>query len=146
MRVAHRGPTAMEILIPAQRIQERIDEMAQQMMRDFAGRPVTIVGVLTGSLMFIADLMRRLDLKLRIALIQTSSYRGETTTPGEVHVQKDLLPDLRGRHLLVLDDILDTGHTLARLKRELEAMRPASLRFGVLLRKLGRQQAPFEPD
>src|SRR6476620_5035676 len=123
------GPTAMEVLIPADRIQERVDELAVQMMNDYAGQHVTIVGVLTGSLMFIADLMRRLDLPLRIALIQASSYRGESTVPGELHVQSDLLPDLRGRHLLVLDDILDTGNTLVHLKRDLEAMNPASLRF-----------------
>ncbi|MFL5329278.1 MAG: hypoxanthine phosphoribosyltransferase [Gemmataceae bacterium] len=136
----------MEILIPAEKIQERIDELAKQIMHDYAGQPVTMVGVLTGSLLFIADLMRRIDLKLRIALIQASSYRGTATTAGELHVQKDLLPDLRGRHLLVLDDILDTGNTLVRLKQELDLMKPASLRFGVLLRKIGRQEAAFEPD
>jgi len=136
----------MEVMIPAERIQQRIDEMAHQINRDYEGMPLTIVGVLTGSLMFIADLMRHLDLKLRIALIQASSYRGTTTTAGELHVQKDLLPDLRGRHLLVLDDILDTGHTLLKLRQELEAMKPASLKFGVLLRKLGRQEVEFEPE
>src|SRR4051794_4197037 len=114
----------MEVLIPAERIQERINELAHEITRDYHGQPITIVGVLTGSLLFISDLIRRLDLKLRIALIQASSYRGEATRPGELHVQKDLLPDLRGRHLIVLDDILDTGHTLARLKKEIEAMKP----------------------
>lgn len=136
----------MEILISAERIQHRIDEMAQEIMRDYNHEPVTLIGVLTGSIMFISDLMRRLDLKLRIGLIQASSYRGTATTAGDLHVNSDWLPDLRGRHLLVLDDILDTAKTLARIKRELEAMNPASVRFGVLLRKVGRQQTEFEPD
>src|SRR5947209_18411303 len=102
----------MEILLPAARIQERIGELARQLAADYRDRPVTIVGVLTGSLMFLADLVRHLDLPLRIALIQASSYRGATTTPGQLHVQPDLLPDVRGRHIVLLDDILDTGQTL----------------------------------
>ena len=136
----------MEILIPAERIRERVAELARQIAQDYHGRPVTIVGVLTGSLMFLADLMRRLDLPLRIALIQASSYRGGVTKPGTLHVQSDLLPDLRGRHILILDDILDTGHTLAYLVRHLKALEPASLKVVVLLRKHGRQEEPLEPD
>src|SRR5262245_40944416 len=119
----------MEVLIPAHHIQQRIDELAETIMKDYGNQPVTIVRVLTGSLMFLADLMRHLSLPLRIALIQASSYRGATTTAGELHVQSDLLPDLSGRHVLVLDDILDTGKTLAHLKAELEGMKPASLKF-----------------
>ena len=138
--------TTTEVLIPADRIQQRVDELARQMTGDYQGRSLTIVGVLTGSLMFLADLMRRLDLPLRIALIQASSYRGATTRAGELHVQSDLLPDLRGRHLLLLDDILDTGHTLAHLVRELKSFGPASLKVGVLLRKHGRQEEQLEPD
>jgi hypoxanthine phosphoribosyltransferase len=136
----------MEVLIPADGIQRRVDELAEQITRDYHNQPVTIVGVLTGSLLFLADLMRRLELPLRIALIQASSYRGTATTAGELHVQSDLLPDLSGRHVLVLDDILDTGQTLARLKHEFMAMNPASLRIGVLLRKIGRQEIALEPD
>ena len=137
---------AIDVLISAERIQARVDELAGQMMRDYGHQPVTIVGVLTGSIMFLADLMRRLDLPLRIAFIQASSYRGEATRPGELHVQSDLLPDLRGRHILVLDDILDTGHTLAHIVRHLRGLQPASVRVAVLLRKLGRQEEPLEPD
>jgi hypoxanthine phosphoribosyltransferase len=137
---------ATEVLISADRIQQRVDELAQQMMRDYHGQKLTIVGVLTGSLMFLADLMRRLDLPLRIALIQASSYRGAVTRPGSLHVQSDLLPDLRGRHILLLDDILDTGHTLAYLVRHMKSLEPASLKVAVLLRKQGRQEETMEPD
>ncbi len=136
----------MEILIPAERIQQRVAELAGQVAADFRGRPVTIVGVLTGCLMFLADLVRHLDLSLRIGLVQASSYRGATTTPGELHVAPELLPDLRDRHVLLLDDILDTGQTISRLAGHIRGLGPASLRTGVLLRKAGRQQVPFEPD
>jgi hypoxanthine phosphoribosyltransferase len=137
----------MDILISAERIQERVSELARQIAADFKDhRPVTIVGVLTGSLMFLADLVRRLDLPLRIGLIQASSYRGAATLPGELRVQPELQPDVRGRHVLLLDDILDTGRTLAHLTRHMHSLGPASVRVAVLLRKEGRQEVPLEPD
>jgi hypoxanthine phosphoribosyltransferase len=136
----------MKVLLSADDIQRRIAEMAQQIAADYHGRDVTIVGVLTGCLMFLADLVRHLDLPLRIGLIQASSYRGAATTPGALRVQPELLPDLRGRHVLLLDDILDTGQTLDHLHKHLQGLGVASLRIGVLLRKIGRQQVPLEPD
>ncbi len=136
----------MEILIPAERIQQRVAEMSRQIAHDYHDRPVTIVGVLTGCLMFLADLVRHLDLPLRIGLIQASSYRGETTTPGQLHVHPELLPDLHGRHVLLLDDILDTGQTLAHLVEHLHGLDPASVSVAVLLRKRGRQQIAIEPN
>ena len=137
---------AIEVLISAERIQKRVDELGRQIAGDYKDRPLTIVAVLTGSLMFLADLMRRLDLPLRIALIQASSYRGDAKTPGALHVQSDLLPDLTGRHILILDDILDTGHTLAYLVRHMTSLNPPSLKTAVLLRKTGRQEEAIEPD
>ncbi len=136
----------MKILLSAGDIQRRVAELAQQIAADYRGQPVTIVGVLTGCLMFLADLVRHLDLPLRIGLLQASSYRGETTTPGVLRVQPELLPDLRGRHVLLLDDILDTGQTLAYLREHLQKLGVASLRIAVLLRKVGRQQVPLEAD
>ena len=136
----------MEILLPAERIQERVAELARQVAADFRGRPVTIVGVLTGSIMFLADLVRHLDLPLRIGLVQASSYRGPATDPGELRIEPSLLPDVSGRHVLLLDDILDTGQTLSHLVEHLRQQGPASLRCAVLLRKMGRQTVPIEPD
>ncbi len=136
----------MKIIIPADRIQCRVGELAQQIARDYQGRSVTIIGVLTGSLMFLADLVRHLDLHLRIGLVQASSYRGATTTPGELTIGPELLPEVRGRNVLLLDDILDTGRTLSGLVRHLQGLDVASLRTAVLLRKTGRQQVVFEPD
>lgn len=136
----------MQILISAERIQQRVDELARQIAADYHGKPVTIVGVLTGCLMFLSDLVRRLDLPLRICLIQASSYRGTATSPGTLHVQRELIPELRGRHVLLLDDILDTGQTLGFLVEHLRGLEVTSLRVAVLLRKQGRQRIALEPD
>src|SRR5262245_11762314 len=121
-------PTTMEILISAERIQERVGVLARQIAGDYQAQPLTIVGVLTGCLMFLADLVRHLDLPLRIGLIQASSYRGATTAPGQLHVHPELIPDVRGRNVLLLDDILDTGQTLAYLADHLRSLGPQSLR------------------
>jgi hypoxanthine phosphoribosyltransferase len=138
---------AMEILISAERIQRRVAELAQQIATDYHNhRPITIVGVLTGSLMFLADLVRHLDLPLRIGLIQASSYRGAVTTPGQLRIEPGLLPDVRQRHVLLLDDILDTGQTISHLVAHLRSVQAASVRVAVLLRKQGRQQVAIEPD
>src|SRR5438128_11716644 len=112
----------MDILISAERIQERVAELAREIAHHVQGRPITIIGVLTGSLIFLADLVRHLDLPLRIGLIQASSYRGARTSPGELHVQPELFPDVRGRHALLLDDILDTGQTLPYLSGHLRGL------------------------
>src|SRR5437763_1182656 len=136
----------MDVLLSAERIQARVGELARQIAEDYHGQPLTIVGVLTGSLIFLADLVRHLDLPLRIGLIQASSYRGPTTKPGELHIAPELLPDVRDRHVLLLDDILDTGQTLGYLIRHLRGLGVASVRVGVLLRKVGRQQIALEPD
>lgn len=136
----------MKVLLTADEIQRRITALAGEIARDFREGPVTIVGVLTGSLMFLADLVRHLDLPLRIGLIQASSYRGPTTKPGELRIAPELLPDVRDHHVLLLDDILDTGQTLNYLVRHLHSLEVASLHVGVLLRKLGRQQVALQPD
>src|SRR6266404_4585319 len=88
-RVSRGAFPAMEILISAEKIQKRVAELAVDIAADYHARPVTIVGVLTGSLMFLADLVRHLDLPLRIGLIQASSYRGPVTAPGVLHVQPE---------------------------------------------------------
>jgi hypoxanthine phosphoribosyltransferase len=136
----------MQILISADRIQERVAQLAEQIAADYRDQPVTIIGVLTGCLMFLADLVRRLDRPLRIGLIQASSYRGSAQTPGELHVQPELVPDVRGRDVLLLDDILDTGQTLGYLVQHLSSVGATSVRVVVLLRKSGRQKVPLEPD
>jgi hypoxanthine phosphoribosyltransferase len=137
----------MEILLPADRIRQRVAELAVAVAADYRDRqPLTVIGVLTGSLMFLADLVRQLDVPHRIGLIQASSYRGEATSPGELRIGPELFADIRGRHVLLLDDILDTGQTLVRLVDHLKGLGPLSVRSAVLLRKRGRQKVAIEPD
>ena len=136
----------MEVLIPADKIHARVDELAAEIVRAYDGRPVTVVGILTGCLIFTADLIRKIDLPLRVAFLTASSYRGATTVPGLLEIRDDLLPDIAGRHILLLDDILDTGKTLTRVVEHLIDRGAASVKVGVLLRKIGRQEVPFEPD
>ncbi|MDB5305981.1 MAG: hpt [Gemmataceae bacterium] len=136
----------MEMLITADDLRTRIDRMAGEIARAYAGRPVTAVGILTGCVVFMADLIRRIDLPLRVAFLTASSYRGTATAPGQLVIRDDFLPDLTGRHVLVLDDILDTGKTLTRVVAHLVDRGAESVKVGVLLRKIGRQEVPFEPD
>ncbi|HEV3235697.1 MAG TPA: hypoxanthine phosphoribosyltransferase [Gemmataceae bacterium] len=135
----------MKVLLSAERIQERVAELAREISRDYGKQPVTIVGVLTGCLMFLADLVRHLDLPLRIDFVQASSYRGPTFKPGQLIVSPSLALDMRERHVLLLDDILDTGQTLHYLTSYMKTLELASLRTAVLLRKEGRQQIALEP-
>jgi hypoxanthine phosphoribosyltransferase len=137
----------MDVLITADEIHERIDRMAVEIETAYHdGRPVTVVGILTGCLVFMADLIRRIDLPLRVAFVTASSYRGEATTPGKLVIRDELLPDIAGRHVLLLDDILDTGKTLTRVVSHLLDRGAETVKVGVLLRKIGRQEVPFDPD
>src|SRR5207248_8988185 len=141
-----RGTAVMEVLLTAEQIEKRVDELARRIADDYRGQPLTIVSVLTGSLVFLADLIRRIDLPLKIGLIRASSYRGAVTRPGELYVNADLLPDLHGRHVLLLDDILDTGRTISRMVEHLRTLDTLSVKTVVLARKRGRQEINFEPD
>lgn len=136
----------MDVLLSEAAIQERIRELGRQIEADYEGKPLTIVAVLTGSLIFMADLIRQIQLPLRVALLQTSSYRGATTVAGALTVNETFVPDVTGRDVLLLDDILDTGYTLAAVCRRVSDLGARSVRTAVLLRKIGRQQVHFEPD
>jgi hypoxanthine phosphoribosyltransferase len=135
----------MEVLISADEIHARVEAMAAEIRADYV-EPLTVVGVLTGSLVFLADLVRRIDRPLQIGLIQASSYRGTATSPGQLVIRDELLLPIVGRNILLLDDILDTGQTISRLVAHLKQKGANSVRTAVLLHKQGRQVIPFEPD
>ena len=136
----------MDVLLTADEIRHRVGELAAEIRREFTGKPFTVVGILTGSLVFLADLIRQVGLPMQIGLIAASSYRGASTDPGRLVIQDGLLPNVSGRHLLLLDDILDTGQTITKLVEHMKYKGAASVRTCVLLRKIGRQQVPFDPD
>jgi hypoxanthine phosphoribosyltransferase len=113
---------------------------------DIPEGPVTVVGVLTGCLVFLADLIRQMPRPLRVGLVQASSYRGPATKPGELRLDLDGLPDLTGQTVLLVDDIFDTGHTLTALRAELEQRGARTVITVVLLWKSARRQVPWVPD
>jgi hypoxanthine phosphoribosyltransferase len=136
----------VEILIAEPEIRARVSELGHQIAQDYQGRPLTIVAVLTGSLILLADLMRQIEIPLRVALIQASSYKGATTTAGALIINESFVPDVVGRDVLLLDDILDTGHTLGTLVERMKERGAIRVRTAVLLRKIGRQEVAIEPD
>ena len=136
----------MEILLSEARILARVAELGAEIEADYRGKPLTIVAVLTGSLIILADLIRRIDLPLKVGLLQASSYKGETTRAGTLLVNESFAPDVAGRDVLLLDDILDTGVTLSTLASRMADRGALSVRTAVLLRKVGRQEVSIEPD
>lgn len=136
----------MKELLSTKQLEAGVERLAIDLQREYAGRPLTLVGVLTGSVVLLADLMRRLDMPLRVGVIQARSYRGSDTRPGELTVDADLLPDVQGRDVLLLDDIFDTGRTLARLVDDMHKQGAKSVRSAVLLRKQGRAEVELQPD
>lgn len=136
----------MKILLTAEDLAAGVDRLAAGVRADRAGRPVTIVGVLTGSLVLVADLIRRIDVPVDVSMVWASSYRGTATEPGRLDLRLDLLPDLLGRDVLIVDDIFDTGRTIEALVVAIHERGAASVRSLVLLRKAGRSAVSITPD
>ncbi|GJQ25666.1 MAG: hypoxanthine phosphoribosyltransferase [Phycisphaerae bacterium] len=137
-----------KILIPRERIQQRVQEMGRDIARVYGDQSgeLVIAAILSGSIIFLADLIRCLPFKMKLGLMTVSRYRGATTTGGETHLVQDLNEDIAGRHVLVVDDILDSGHTLREVTRQLAARDPASLRSCVLLRKTAKAPKDLNAD
>jgi len=130
-----------EILIDEASLRQRIEELGEEISGDYEGRDVLLVGVLKGAVFFMADLMRQLSLPCEIDFMAISSYGEGTDSSGVVRILKDLDSNITGRHVLVLEDIIDTGLTLSYLMRNLGAREPASLEVCALLVKHGRREA-----
>ena len=136
-----------EILLTEAQIQVRVAELGAQISADYAGRRLTLVSVLKGSLPFMADLMRSISLPLRIDLMEVSSYGGATTeSSGLVRILKDLSASIDGEEVLICEDIIDTGLTLNYLIRYLGGKKPASLRICTLLDKPARRLVEIPVD
>jgi len=135
----------IEVFISEARLRERVEQLGREITRDHGGVALTLVGVLKGSFVFLADLARTIDLPVEIDFIGASSYEGTTTT-GEVRVTRDLSRPVEGRHLVLVEDILDTGLTLRRLLDHLQTHRPASLKVCCLLEKPARARVRIPVD
>ena len=136
----------MRILITEHEIRERVKALGATLSQEYQGQPLTILGVLTGSVVFLADLIRATSVPLRVALISASSYGGTRTSPGTLTVNSSLVPDLKGRHVVILDDIFDTGKTMEGLYEAIREFGAASIRSSVLLWKAERTCVDLEPD
>jgi hypoxanthine phosphoribosyltransferase len=123
------------ILFHETTILSRLDQLAAEISSEYKERELTVIAVLNGSLMFMADLLRRIPLPLKLDCLSVASYHGKTETSGEVIFKQIALPDVAGRHILILDDILDSGYTLAAIRDKLETAKPRSIRVCVLLSK-----------
>jgi hypoxanthine phosphoribosyltransferase len=136
----------MHTLLTTEQLSEGIDRLARDVRRAYGDGPLTVVGVLTGSVVVVSDLIRRLDGPVRLSMVWASSYRGTATRAGRLDLRLDLLPDLTGQHVLLVDDIFDSGRTLAAILADLRGRGAASVRSLVLLRKTGRSEVDIDPD
>lgn len=136
----------MHTLLTTEQLAAGIERLAADVRRDTLDRPLTVIGVLTGSIMVVADLIRRLEGPVQLNMVWASSYRGTATSPGRLDLRLDLLPDLTGHDVLVVDDIFDSGRTMQALMDELRGRGAARVRSLVLLRKQGRAEVVMEPD
>lgn len=127
------------VLLSEEQIQERIRELGEQIARDYAGKDLVLIGVLKGVALFFGDMMRAIDLPIEIDFMAVSSYGASTRSSGVVRILKDLDETITGRHVLILEDIIDTGLTLSYLVRTLMERRPASLEICTMLDKPARR-------
>ena len=135
-----------EVLLTEEQIRHRLNDLAMEIQRDYAEKDLTLVAILTGSVMFIADLLRRLPMQLRLDYIGVSSYHGETRSTGELILTKALKLDVRDRDVLVVDDILDTGLTLVNIRTMLQKLQPRSVKFCTFLEKDIPHRENFQAD
>ena len=139
--------SAERVLLSGETIAARLDALAAEITAFYADKPLTVLAILNGSLVFAADLLRRIPLPLRLECLSVASYHGGTESSGSVTFLQNALPDFAGRHVLILDDILDTGRTLHAVRQRLLAeAAPLSVRVAVLLRKEKLRAQPLDAN
>ena len=132
--------------ISAAEVEKQVDRLATEINRDYAGKELVLIGILKGSFVFLADLMRRLTVPLRVDFIRLSSYGSKADTSGEVQITKDIELPIRDQEVLVVEDIVDTGLSMTRLLDYLRSYQPASLKVCALIDKYERRQVEFQAD
>jgi hypoxanthine phosphoribosyltransferase len=136
----------LSLLVSRDAIAARVHELAVHISRDYRGQDLLLVGVLKGAFVFLADLMRALEIPAQVEFVRLASYGQGTTSAGQVRVPLDLETSIAARHVLVVEDLLDTGRTLGFLCERLRAGQPASLKLCVLLEKRTRRVDEITPD
>lgn len=134
------------VLYSREAIAERVGELAKEIDAAYAGEEILIIGLLRGCFVFCSDLVREMKSKMEIDFMTTSSYENNESSSGEVKVFGDLRSEVKGRHVLIVDDIIDTGHTLKTVAEAIEKMEPASVKTAVMLDKPSRRQVDFSAD
>ena len=135
-------PDVSEILLTKEQLERRVSEIGAEITHDFAGRESLFVGVLKGCFVFMADLMRHVDLPCSVDFMAVSSYGNDTKTTGAVKINKDLNQDIEGKDIILVEDILDSGVTLHYLTEYLSVRRPATITIATLMDKPSRRKAP----
>jgi len=136
----------VEVMLTAEQIQEKVADLGKQITQDYQGKELTLVGIMKGSIFFFTDLARHIDLPITLELMGVSSYQGGTETTGEVRITTDLTKPMNGRHVIVVEDIVDTGLTMQFLLENLKARHPASLKVATLLEKPSRAKVKVPID
>ena len=140
------GKDIEEILITEDQIRQRIREMGQQIKQDYMDKDLLTVCILRGAVMFYCDLVKEIDLPLTMNFMAVSSYGNASHSSGMVRIQYDLQQNIQGKDVLIVEDIVDSGHTLTHLTKLLSSRNPKSLKVCTLLDKPERREVPFEAD
>jgi len=135
------------ILVTEQEIRERVEVLGQEISESYADvDELTVIAIINGAVLFTADLIRHIDLPVRLDCMRVASYRNDTNPVRTADIIDMLRLDLEDAHVLIIDDVLDTGHTCKRVIEEIKKLNPASVKFGVLLEKEGRREVEFGAD
>jgi len=137
-------PDVKEVLISSEAIEDKVREIGARITEDYGGERLLLIGILRGAVVVMSDLMRNIDLQCELDFMDISSYGSGTSSSGVVRILKDLEEDITGRHVLIVEDIIDTGLTLSYILRSLQARKPASLEICALLSKPSRRRADLD--
>lgn len=136
----------IQVMISEEEVQTRISEIAAQISEDYKGEEILVVGILRGGVYFCTDLTKRITVPVILDFMEVSSYGAGTVSSGQVHITKDLIEDIAGKHVVVVEDIVDTGRTLSLLLENLKARAPKSLKLCTLLDKPQRREVEVQSD
>lgn len=136
----------MKVLFNAREIAQKVQEIGETLTREYDGTELFVVGILKGGFMFMSDLVRQIHLPVKIGFVRLSSYGNSDSPQGDVRILNDIQEAIKGKHVLIVDDIMDTGQSLVAFKRHLESKGPESVKICTMIDKTERRTVPMEPD